>query len=87
MSEVDKAKEDISEYRALICPTNGVEKVALWPKVFTFKEIEKLKKEEEERMKREEAAEEEKKRQEEEKLAAAAPAKKGAPAKKQDQRT
>ena len=55
---VDKAKEDISEYRALVCPQRGVEKVALWPKVFTLKEIEKMKKEEEERMKREEAAEE-----------------------------
>lgn len=46
---VAKAKEDLSEYRAIVCPNKGVEKVALWPKVFTLKEIEQLKKEEEER--------------------------------------
>ena len=57
--EVEKAKQHLNEYRAMIDPITGVEKVALWPKVFSFKEIEKMKREEEKRLKREEEAAEE----------------------------
>jgi len=75
---VDQVKLDLSDYRALTHPENGIEKVALWPKTFTARELEKMRKAEEKKMKAAEEEEAEKRRIEEEK-AAAAPAKKGGP--------
>ena len=78
---VDQVKADLSEYRALSHPETGVDRRALWPKTFSSKELDGLRKAEERRARQEEVAEEAKRKIEEEKLAAAAPAKK-APAKK-----
>lgn len=79
---IETVQADLAEYRALSDPETGAEKVALWPKTYSSRELERMRKAEEEKMAREEAAEEERRRLEEEKEAAAAPAKKGAPAKK-----
>ena len=38
--EVDKVKSDLTEYRALTHPELGVQKVALWPKVYSKAELE-----------------------------------------------
>jgi len=67
MTCVDQVKLDLSEYRALTHPENGVEKVALWPKTFTAAELEKMRKEEEIRAKKEEEEQAEKQRLEDEK--------------------
>jgi len=40
VAAVDKVKDDLSEYRGLIHPEHGIEKVALWPKTFSQKELE-----------------------------------------------
>ena len=87
---VEKVKADLSEYRGLIHPEHGAERVALWPKNFSQNELLKMRQAEEERQKKEGEAEEERRRQEEEKKAVAAPAKKGVPppaAKPADNRT
>jgi hypothetical protein len=36
---VEKVKTELCEYRGLIHPEHGVEKVALWPKTFSQKEL------------------------------------------------
>ena len=38
--ELDKVKNDLTEYRALTHPELGVQKVALWPKVYSKAELE-----------------------------------------------
>lgn len=48
---VDQVKTDLSSYRALIHPDTGVDRRALWPKTFSPKEIENLRKAEEARLK------------------------------------
>ncbi len=78
---VDQVKLDLSEYRSLTHSEHGVEKIALWPKTFTARELEKMRREEEKKIKAAEEEEAEKRRLEEEK-AAAAPAKKGGAAAK-----
>ena len=34
-ASVEQAQADLGQYRALIHPENGVERVALWPRTFT----------------------------------------------------
>ena len=48
---LDQVKADISEYRALAHPETGVDRRALWPKTFTPRELEKMRKAEEQRLK------------------------------------
>ena len=78
--KVAQVQAELGEYRALVHPERGADKVALWPKTFSAKEIAAMRAAEEEKAKREEEEEAEKlrKQQEEEK---AAPPKRGAPKK------
>ena len=46
---VEKVKADLSEYRGLIHPEHGAERVALWPKNFSQNELLKMRQAEEER--------------------------------------
>ena len=71
--ELDKVKQDLTEYRALSHPELGVKRVALWPKTYSKEELEALREAEAKRLKEEEEAEAERRRIEEEKAAAAAP--------------
>ena len=77
VTSIESVKADLQEYRGLLHPESGVEKIALWPKTFTAAELEAMRKAEEERARREEEKLAEQQRLEEEKAAASAP-KKGA---------
>jgi hypothetical protein len=47
--EVNQMAYDVSEYRQLTMGPESIKKVALWPRILTQEEIERIKKEEAER--------------------------------------
>ena len=58
MARVEDAKRDLTEYRTLLDPEDGVKKVALWPSSKTAKQIEQeILKKEEAKMKKDEEEE------------------------------
>ena len=58
--KVAQVQAELGEYRALVHPERGAERVALWPKTFSAKEIAAMRQAEEEKAKREEEEEAEK---------------------------
>ena len=58
--KVAQVQAELGEYRALVHPERGADRVALWPKTFSAKEIAALRAAEEEKVRREEEEEAEK---------------------------